>query len=170
MDAEQSRSGFFKRTFARMAVGKKENSKWEVLDSNSASDGESGWPGRCWRRGVCGKSSVIRHRQRVVKTYCAGGSGDGAWLGSMLLPGKVGFAEDNSWRLTPATCRRRWRSISPALARRDYAARNQSTFIAGNRPERLFPDWVRYEKDKGWQLKAEKTLSAATTRSAFTCG
>ncbi len=74
----------------------------------------------------------------------------------MLLPGKVGFAEDNSGVLTPATCRRRWRSISPALAAVDHAARNQSTFIAGNRPESFSPDWVRYEKDKGWQLKAEK--------------
>ncbi|MCL5231882.1 glycosyl hydrolase family 8, partial [Escherichia coli] len=25
-------------------------------------------------------------------------------------------------------------------------------------PKGFSPDWVRYEKDKGWQLKAEKTL------------
>lgn len=60
-------------------------------------------------------------------------------LGSMLLPGKVGFAEDNSWRFNPSY-------LPPTLAQYftrfgapvDYAARNQSTFIAGNRPERLF--------------------------------
>ncbi len=166
----QSRSGFFKRRFARLAVGQEKNSKWEVLDSNSASDGDVWMPGHCWRRGVCGKSSVIPTSARVAKTYRAGGSGDGAWAGFLLLPGKVGFAEDNSWRFNPSTCRRRWRSISPALARRGLRWRNQSTFIAGNRPERLFARLVRYEKDKGWQLKAEKTLISSTTLSAFTCG
>ncbi len=48
------------------------------------------------------EKALYRHRQRVAKTYRAGGSGDGAWLGSMLLPGKVGFAEDNSWRFNPS--------------------------------------------------------------------
>ncbi len=78
-------------------------------------------------------------------------------LGSMLLPGKVGFAEDNSWRFNPATCRR-WRSISPALARRGPRCAKPINVYCWKPPERLSPDWVRYEKDKGWQLKAEKTL------------
>lgn len=51
--------GSLKERLPAWLWGKKENSKWEVLDSNSAPMVMSGWPGRCWRRGVCGKSSVI---------------------------------------------------------------------------------------------------------------
>lgn len=51
--------GSLKERLPAWLWGKKENSKWEVLDSNSPPMVMSGWPGRCWRRGVCGKSSVI---------------------------------------------------------------------------------------------------------------
>lgn len=99
--------------------GKKENSKWEVLDSNSASDGDvwMAWAlleaGRLWKeqRYTDIGSALLKRIAREEVVTVPG-------LGSMLLPGKVGFAEDNSWRFNPATCRRRWRSISPALARR----------------------------------------------------
>ncbi len=62
------------------------------------------------------RAALYRHRQRVAEDVSRGGGRCLGWV--PCLPGKVGFAEDNSWRLTPATCRRRWRSISPALARR----------------------------------------------------
>lgn len=103
------------------------------------------------------RAALYRHRQRVAKTYCAGGSGDGAWLGSMLLPGKVGFAEDNSWRFNPSY-------LPPTLAQ--YFTRfgapwttlreTNQRLLLETAPKGFSPDWVRYEKDKGWQLKAEK--------------
>ncbi len=74
----------------------------------------------------------------------------------MLLPGKVGFAEDNSWRFNQLPAADAGAVFHPLWRAVDHAARNQSTFIAGNRPKGFSPDWVRYEKDKGWQLKAEK--------------
>ena len=97
--------------------GKKENSKWEVLDSNSASGGDvwMAWAlleaGRLWKeqRYTDIGSALLKRIAREEVVTVPG-------LGSMLLPGKVGFAEDNSWRFN----------------------RNQSTFIAGNRPERFF--------------------------------
>ena len=51
--------GSLKERLPAWLWGKKENSKWEVLDSNSASDGDVWMACRCWRRGVWGKSSVI---------------------------------------------------------------------------------------------------------------
>ncbi|HCR5456707.1 cellulose synthase complex periplasmic endoglucanase BcsZ [Shigella boydii] len=80
-------------------------------------------------------------------------------LGSMLLPGKVGFAEDNSWRFNPSY-------LPPTLAQ--YFTRfgapwttlreTNQRLLLETAPKGFSPDWVRYEKDKGWQLKAEKTL------------
>lgn len=103
------------------------------------------------------RAALYRHRQRVAKTYRAGGSGDGARLGSMLLPGKVGFAEDNSWRFNPSY-------LPPTLAQ--YFTRfgapwttlreTNQRLLLETAPKGFSPDWVRYEKDKGWQLKAEK--------------
>ena len=133
--------GSLKERLPAWLWGKKENSKWEVLDSNSASDGDvwMAWSlleaGRLWKR-----AALYRHRRsallkRIAREEVVTVPG----LGSMLLPGKVGFAEDNSWRFNPSY-------LPPTLAQYftrfgapvDHAARNQSTFIAGNRPERFF--------------------------------
>lgn len=74
-----------------------------MLDSNSASDGDV-WmarslleAGRLWKeqRYTDIGSALLKRiaREEVVTVH---------GLGSMLLPGKVGFAEDNSWRFNPS--------------------------------------------------------------------
>lgn len=140
--------------------GKKENSKWEVLDSNSASDGDvwMAWSlleaGRLWKeqRYTDIGSALLKRIAREEVVTVPG-------LGSMLLPGKVGFAEDNSWRFNPSY-------LPPTLAQ--YFTRfgapwttlreTNQRLLLETAPKGFSPDWVRYEKDKGWQLKAEKTL------------
>ncbi len=75
----------------------------------------------------------------------------------MLLPGKVGFADDSGWRFNPsylppqlATYFVRFGAPWPAL--RDSNLR----LLLETAPKGFTPDWVRYEKGKGWQLKTEK--------------
>lgn len=77
----------------------------------------------------------------------------------MLLPGKVGFADDSGWRFNPsylppqlATYFARFGAPWPAL--RDSNLR----LLLETAPKGFTPDWVRYEKGKGWQLKTEKPL------------
>lgn len=80
-------------------------------------------------------------------------------LGSMLLPGKIGFAEANSWRFNPSY-------LPPQLAQ--YFSRfgapwstlreTNLRLLLETAPKGFSPDWVRYESKQGWQLKAEKTL------------
>ncbi|VTN12471.1 Endoglucanase precursor [Raoultella terrigena] len=80
-------------------------------------------------------------------------------LGPMVLPGKVGFADDKGWRLTPATSRRSWRTILSATAPRGRScAMAISACWLETAPKGFSPDWVRYEKGKGWELKADKPI------------
>ncbi len=152
--------GSLKENLPAWLWGKKENSKWEVLDSNSASDGDvwMAWSlleaGRLWKeqRYTDIGSALLKRIAREEVVTVPG-------LGSMLLPGKVGFAEDNSWRFNPSY-------LPPTLAQ--YFTRfgapwttlreTNQRLLLETAPKGFSPDWVRYEKDKGWQLKAEKTL------------
>lgn len=131
-----------------------------MLDSNSASDGDvwMAWSlleaGRLWKeqRYTDIGSALLKRIAREEVVTVPG-------LGSMLLPGKVGFAEDNSWRFNPSY-------LPPTLAQ--YFTRfgapwttlreTNQRLLLETAPKGFSPDWVRYEKDKGWQLKAEKTL------------
>lgn len=140
--------------------GKSGENDWKVLDSNSASDGDLwiAWSlmeaGRLWketRYTDLGKALL----SRIAKEEVVNVPG----LGSMLLPGKIGFAEAKSWRLNPSY-------LPPQLA--SYFSRfgaSWSTLRETNlrllqetAPKGFSPDWVRYEAGKGWQLKPEKTL------------
>ena len=75
-------------------------------------------------------------------------------LGSMILPGRVGFVDDRGWRFNPSYLPPQlatyfaavWRSLAEDT-------RRQSASAAGNRAERFSPDWVRYEKKQ--RLAAE---------------
>ncbi|ECH2875816.1 cellulase [Salmonella enterica] len=140
--------------------GQKDAATWEVLDSNSASDGDiwMAWSlleaGRLWketRYTEVGTALLKRiAREEVVNV---------PGLGSMLLPGKIGFAEVNSWRFNPSY-------LPPQLAQ--YFSRfgapwstlreTNLRLLLETAPKGFSPDWVRYEKKHGWQLQTEKTL------------
>lgn len=140
--------------------GKKEDDRWAVLDSNSASDGDIwiAWSlleaGRLWkepRYTQLGKALLALIAKEEVVTVPE--------LGSMLLPGKVGFAEPTTWRFNPSY-------LPPQLAR--YFAQfgapwstlreTNLRLLLETAPKGFSPDWVRYQKSNGWQLKGEKTL------------
>ena len=140
--------------------GKKDDEQWTLLDSNSASDSDLwiAWAlleaGRLWQQPQyteTGKALLAR----IVEEETVAVPG----LGTMLLPGKVGFADDSGWRFNPsylppqlATYFVRFGAPWPAL--RDSNLR----LLLETAPKGFTPDWVRYEKGKGWQLKTEKPL------------
>ena len=140
--------------------GKKADNGWEVLDTNSASDADIwiAWSlleaGRLWkedRYSQLGKSLLTRIAKEEVVTVPG--------LGSMLLPGKVSFAEPTMWRFNPSY-------LPPQLA--SYFTRfgapwstlreTNLRLLLETAPKGFSPDWVRYEKGKGWQLQPGKTL------------
>ncbi|HFZ8994687.1 TPA: cellulose synthase complex periplasmic endoglucanase BcsZ [Citrobacter freundii] len=140
--------------------GQKDPATWEVLDPNSASDGDIwiAWSlleaGRLWnapRYSEIGGALLKRIAREEVVTV--------AGLGSMLLPGRVGFAQENSWRFNPSY-------LPPQLAQ--YFTRfgvpwttlreTNQRLLTETAPKGFAPDWVSYEKNRGWQLKPEKPL------------
>ncbi|MBV8044944.1 cellulose synthase complex periplasmic endoglucanase BcsZ [Pluralibacter sp.] len=140
--------------------GKKEADRWMVIDSNSASDADLwiAWSlmeaGRLWKMpqySDTGKALLARIAEEEVATIPG--------LGAMLLPGKVGFADDEGWRLNPSY-------LPPQLAR--YFARTGAPWQAIQKtnlrllldtaPKGFSPNWVRYDKKGGWQLKQDKGL------------
>lgn len=139
-------------------MGQKDDEQWTLLDSNSASDSDLwiAWAlleaGRLWQQPQyteTGKALLAR----IVAEETVAVPG----LGTMLLPGKVGFADDSGWRFNPsylppqlATYFVRFGAPWPAL--RDGNLR----LLLETAPKGFTPDWVRYEKGKGWQLKTEK--------------
>ncbi|MDU2543107.1 MAG: cellulose synthase complex periplasmic endoglucanase BcsZ, partial [Klebsiella sp.] len=83
--------------------GKKDDEQWTLLDSNSASDSDLwiAWAlleaGRLWQQPQyteTGKALLAR----IVEEETVAVPG----LGTMLLPGKVGFADDSGWRFNPS--------------------------------------------------------------------
>ncbi|XTZ38595.1 cellulose synthase complex periplasmic endoglucanase BcsZ [Salmonella enterica] len=140
--------------------GKKDESSWTVLDTNSASDADIwiAWSlleaGRLWkeeRYTTLGKALLSRIAKEEVVTVPG--------LGSMLLPGKIGFAENTTWRFNPSY-------LPPQVA--SYFSRfgapwstlreTNLRLLLETAPKGFSPDWVSYQKDKGWQLKPEKPL------------
>ncbi|WP_072037785.1 cellulose synthase complex periplasmic endoglucanase BcsZ [Enterobacter sp. Bisph1] len=140
--------------------GKKEDNSWAVLDSNSASDSDLwiAWSlleaGRLWQNeeySRLGKGLLARiSKEEVVKV---------PGLGFMLLPGKIGFAEPDAWRFNPSY-------LPPQLA--SYFSRfgapwstlreTNLRLLLETAPKGFSPDWVSFQKARGWQLHSEKAL------------
>ena len=140
--------------------GRKNETDWTVLDTNSASDGDIwiAWSlleaGRLWKMPEyteIGKALLSRIAKEEVTTVPG--------LGSMLLPGKVGFADNDAWRFNPSY-------LPPQLAQyfTRYGApwttlrETNRRLIMETAPKGFSPDWVRYQKNNGWQLKSDKSL------------
>ncbi|GHK45535.1 glucanase [Escherichia coli] len=115
--------GSLKENLPAWLWGKKENSKWEVLDSNSASDGD------VWMAWSLLEAGRLWKEQRYTD------------IGSPSY-------------LPPTLAQYFTRFGAPWTTLRETNQR----LLLETAPKGFSPDWVRYEKDKGWQLKAEKTL------------
>ncbi|VEB90907.1 endo-1,4-D-glucanase [Citrobacter koseri] len=140
--------------------GQKDPSTWAVLDANSASDGDiwMAWSlleaGRLWKtsRYTDTGAALLKRIAREEVVTVPG-------LGSMLLPGNVGFAEKTRWRFNPSY-------LPPQLAQ--YFTRfgapwttlreTNMRLLMETAPKGFSPDWVRYEKDQ--RLAAETGKNA----------
>nr|WP_318383481.1 cellulose synthase complex periplasmic endoglucanase BcsZ [uncultured Enterobacter sp.] len=138
--------------------GAKADKSWTVLDTNSASDADVwiAWSlleaGRLWKMPeytTLGRALL----KRIVSEEVVNVPG----LGSMLLPGKVGFAEPTAWRFNPSY-------LPPQLAHyftrfgAPWSTIRETNFrlLMETAPKGFSPDWVRYQQDKGWMLTPEK--------------
>lgn len=142
--------------------GKKSETEWTVLDSNSASDSDVwiAWSlleaGRLWKNddySATGKALLAKIvEDEVVKV---------PGLGLMLLPGRVGFAEATRWRfnpsyLPPQVAQYFSRFGAPWTTLRDTNLK----LLMETAPKGFSPDWVSYDKTQGWQLKAADVVGS----------
>ncbi len=134
--------------------GKKSEEAWTVLDSNSASDSDIwiAWTlleaGRLWKNDDytdTGKALLAKIAADEVVNVPG--------LGLMLLPGRVGFAEETRWRFNPATSLLRWHSISAASARRGLRCAIPTSNCCLIPPERLFAGLGELRKSEGLAAK-----------------
>ena len=144
--------------------GQKDKDAWAVIDTNSASDADVwiDWSlleaGRLWK-----DRDYTRTGKALLKRIVSEEVVNVPGLGAMLLPGKVGFADENAWRFNPSY-------LPPQLAA--YFTRFGSPWtqlretnlrlLLESAPKGFSPDWVQYQKNKGWR--------AATTPSACISG
>ncbi|MBK5074219.1 cellulase [Budviciaceae bacterium CWB-B4] len=137
--------------------GKKPDGSWGILDTNSASDSDL-WiaytlleAGRLWRsRGYQVIGTLLLQRIAREEVVMIPG------LGTMLMPGKIGFSESDSWRLNPSY-------QPPQLLSRlaqtekvwgEVAQTNRKLLLEGA-PAGVAADWVVWQKEKGWQTDSK---------------
>ncbi len=129
--------------------------RWEVIDSNSASDADL-WlaytlfeAGRLWhveRYETLGKSLLSRIERQEVS--------DLPGLGPMLLPGPGGFhPDDATWRLNPSylpfMVLRRFEAVEPG-GKWGKIGENAYRMIRDSSPFHIVPDWVGYRAGQGF--------------------
>ncbi|WON77083.1 cellulose synthase complex periplasmic endoglucanase BcsZ [Serratia sp. UGAL515B_01] len=138
--------------------GEDDKKNWKVLDSNSASDADL-WiaydlleAGRLWqsqRYQTLGTLLLQRIGHEEVV--------DIPGLGTMLLPGKIGFVADNQWRLNP--------SYLPLQLLTRFSSIHESWKAVQKTSQRLWletapqgfsPDWVAWQPTKGWLADSVK--------------
>ena len=140
--------------------GQKDKENWAVIDTNSASDADVwiAWSlleaGRLWKH-----PDYTRTGKALLKRIAGEELVKVPGLGAMLLPGKVGFADENAWRFNPSY-------LPPQLA--SYFTRfgapwttlreTNLRLLLESAPKGFSPDWVQYQKNRGWQLKQDKAL------------
>ncbi len=123
---------------AGLAVGQKSDEEWTLLDSNSASDSDL-WiarslleAGRLWQMPQyteVGKALLSRIADEEVT--------DVPGFGPMVLPGKVGFADDKGWRFNPSYLPPQLASYFSRFGAPAETARQQPAFSAGDGAQRF---------------------------------
>lgn len=127
--------------------------KWGVLDHNSASDADL-WmaydlleAGRLWNNSHYSKLG-LQLLQRIAKEEVV----DIPGLGSMLLPGKIGFIEGDNWRLNPSYLPLQLiQRCSSINLNWNNIRQNSLRLLTDTSPKGWSPDWVVWNKNTGWQ-------------------
>lgn len=123
--------------------------RWQVLDSNSASDADL-WlaytlieAGRLW-----GRPALADTGQRLLAQVRAAEVADLPGLGPMLLPGAQGFAAADHWRLNPSylplPLLRRFAEVDRQGPWKPLAV-NTLTMVEQSAPHGFAPDWVAWK-------------------------
>lgn len=131
---------------------------WKLLDNNSATDADM-WiaydlleAGRLW-----GNKRYSQLGLSILKRITDEESVDIPGLGKTLLPGKVGFVQADYWRLNPSYSPPHllsyFASISPTW---NAIAKTSQRLIVETAPKGFSPDWVRWQKNSGWQADKER--------------
>ncbi len=132
--------------------GQSEAGKWQVLDSNNASDADL-WiayslleAGRLWQW-----PAYVALGQNMLWRIAAQSLRPLPQLGLMLLPGDVGFDGSDGWRLNPSylppQLLSRFASVAPIWA--ELAANQQRLLIEGS-PKGFAPNWLLWTSAGGW--------------------
>lgn len=152
--------GSLKNQLPAWLWGQSKDHKWEVLDGNPASDADMwiAWSlleaGRLWNNAhytELGEDLLARIAKEEVVNVPG--------LGTVLLPGKTGFVHNGTWRLNPSylppqVLARMVRYKGPWPKMR---AANMK-LLTETAPKGFVPDWVTWQKDKGWQMDAKPAL------------
>jgi len=132
--------------------GRAKNGKWQILDTNNASDADL-WiayslleAGRLWQW-----PQYVALGQNMLWRTAAQSLRKMPGLGLMLLPGDVGFDSPQGWRLNPSylppQLLARFARISPVWAE---LARNQQRMLIEGSPKGFAPDWLLWKAGGGW--------------------
>lgn len=132
--------------------GQSKDGKWQVLDTNNATDADL-WiayalleAGRLWK-----KPEYVALGQNVLWRSAAQSLRPLPGLGLMLLPGDVGFDTPEGWRLNPSylppQLLARFAKVSPVWG--DLARSQQRMLIEGS-PKGFAPDWILWQSGGGW--------------------
>ena len=132
--------------------GRSKAGKWQVLDSNNATDADL-WiayslleAGRLWQvpeYSAMGQNMLWRSAAQSLRKLPK--------LGLMLLPGDLGFDNPEGWRLNPSylppQLLARFSQLSPVWS--ELAANQQRVLIEGS-PKGFAPDWLLWKAGSGW--------------------
>lgn len=132
--------------------GRSESGKWQVLDSNNATDADL-WiaytlleAGRLWE-----SPEYLELGQNMLWRTAAQSLRPLPGLGLMLLPGDTGFDSPEGWRLNPSylppQLLARFAKVAPIWA--ELAASQQRMLVEGS-PKGFAPNWLLWKAGGGW--------------------
>lgn len=130
------------------------NNRWTVLDTNSASDADM-WiayalleAGRLWKQ-----HSYSEQGEKLLANIAKREVVEVPNLGFVLLPGAVGFAQKQSWRLNPSYLPPQILSrIASFGAPWSKMAKTHLRLLEESSPKGFAPDWATWQRGRGWQL------------------
>ncbi|PLC48377.1 cellulase [Pollutimonas subterranea] len=145
--------------------GRTKSGEWGVLDTNSASDADL-WiayslleAGRLWDEHSYTVLGTLL-LQRIAKEEVATLPG----FGPVLLPGKIGFVHEASWRLNPSymppqlmAAIRRSQPAEPWISLHE----NTNRFLIASSPNGLAPDWT------SWTGRQFEPLSKSERKGSY---
>ena len=143
--------GDLEKTLPAWQWGRADDGEWRVLDSNAAADADLwiaytlGEAARLWRRPEYARLGAAVARNIIRKEVVAVPD-----LGTVLLPGPLGFVTERGWRLNASYLPL---PVIRGLARQtgdplwNDIARSSERIILGSAPRGFAADWMEFTKE-----------------------